>query len=88
MAMIDFKCLECGFVDEYMTGFSAPQNMKVSDICPKCNKGKMERQFSVSTNVALNFIGTGFYCNDYGKKNIGRRPTSEQAEILNGKSPY
>jgi len=88
MSMIDYKCNECSFVDEYMTGFSAPKCMQVPDVCPVCKKGIMDRQFSLSTNVALNFIGSGFYCNDYGKKNIRGRSQSEQADILNGKNPY
>ena len=82
MAMIDFKCSDCGFVDEYMTGFSAPLCMKAPEICPKCSKGKMEPLFSISKNVKLNFIGAGFYCNDYGKSNIKPVTTSEHSSEL------
>jgi predicted nucleic acid-binding Zn ribbon protein len=88
MAMIDYKCLECGFVGEYMTGFSAPKVMKVPEVCPMCRKGMMEAQFPLSNNIALNFIGSGFYCNDYGKNSIRNKSVSEQADILNGKNPY
>jgi predicted nucleic acid-binding Zn ribbon protein len=78
MALIDYTCLNCGFIDEYMTGCSAP-SMKAPEVCPVCLKGKMKPIYSSSKNVGLKFIGSGFYCNDYGKN----KPISEKSDILN-----
>ena len=88
MSMFDYKCKSCGFISEYMTGFSAPKDMKVPEKCPMCHEGLMEQQFPMSNNTCLKFIGSGFYCNDYGKHNYRNKSISEQADILNGKSPY
>ena len=88
MAISDYVCSECGFTDEYMTGFSAPKAMLPPENCPKCSKGKMEKQFGYNKRIGFNFIGEGFYCNDYGKGNFSKRSTSDKADILNGKNPY
>jgi predicted nucleic acid-binding Zn ribbon protein len=72
----------CGFIDEYMVGLSAPTAMKVPNVCPKCQKGKMEPQFSLNKNVRLNFIGAGFYCNDYGKTNTKPVTSSDHSSEL------
>lgn len=50
MAFHDYECNKCGYIEEYNTGFSVsktlypPKDLK----CPKCKKGKMIKQFSVS----------------------------------------
>jgi len=61
MPLYEWKCDDCVvfWEDLYNKPEDAPRKRK----CPKC--GKM-RDRAVST-FGMNFIGDGFYCNDYGK---------------------
>jgi len=77
MPIFDFKCSKCGFQDEYIESFSVPKEMKAPKICPKCNEGEMEKQFS-SKNIGIDFIGSGFFINDYGKHNWKKGKTPDQ----------
>ena len=81
MVIKDYVCNECGYTEEFIFSFSvkAPE---IPEVCPKCGNGKLEYKFALSTNVALNFIGEGFYCNDYGKKNFNKKSVLDHAEIL------
>lgn len=66
MPMYDYKCDSCGFQDEYMVTSNAACG-KEPGKCPKCKKGEMKRQFSVGKSLGIDFVGSGFYINDYGK---------------------
>lgn len=88
MPTYDYKCNECGFMDEYCTGQSVPKAMNPPEVCPKCGKGKLEKQFSVQ-GQSFDIVGS-CYMNDYGKhawkKNMS---LDDQAKVLTGnKDPY
>jgi hypothetical protein len=78
MSFHNFKCTECGFVDEFCIGGSFVD--PIPDPCPKCGKGKMERQFS-PTHAVADVIGGYDYI--YGKKAWRNKSAVEQADILN-----
>jgi putative FmdB family regulatory protein len=60
MPIYEFKCKRCGRVFEEL--FSNGDTLPTS--CSVCG-GELERVFSGS--VGLNFKGSGFYVNDYGR---------------------
>jgi putative FmdB family regulatory protein len=64
MPILDFKCSSCGFTDEFIVGSTIESDLP--EKCPKCGKGKMEKQVSFG-NQSFNIKG---YCYDnvYGKK--------------------
>lgn len=66
MSMQDYVCNECGYTEEFIISFSLPKP-EIPDVCPKCNKGKMEQKFS-GKNIGFKCIGAGFHCNDYKNK--------------------
>ena len=70
----DYKCDKCGFMDEYIDSISVAE--KPPEICPKCNEGKMEKQFGF--NGGIDFVGPGFYINDHGKHNWKKGKTDAQ----------
>jgi len=91
MPNYDYKCNKCGFTDEYIIGKTMAEG-KEPDVCPKCNEGKMERQFS-PTKAEADVIGGYDYI--YGKKNWKRNlSVADQAKVLspdingNYKDPY
>jgi len=87
MPLFDFKCDHCGVVQEFSTNSSLPKSMQVPENCPKCNTGKLVKQFSVS---GQSFDVVGGYDYEYGKKAWKKnKSVSEQADILTGdKTPY
>ncbi len=93
MAIQDYVCLNinekdskkyCVFKIEVWE--HAPYNEKAPEKCPKCG-GKIERGIK---NSGIDFVGPGFYINDYGKHAYKKRMSiSEQADVLTGnKDPY
>ncbi len=62
MPLYEFKCVECGNIQENIQGFNDP--------CPACKKCAKEtqRQISNSGGIALQFKGNGFYSTDYQRK--------------------
>ena len=93
MPLLDYRCNKCGFVDEFLIGIHvADANPPIE--CPKCKEGKMERLFS-PRQIGIDFVGKGFYINDYGKHNWkSHMSADEQAKVLapdangNYKDPY
>lgn len=87
MPMYNFKCKECDFLDEFCEGTNVPKNLKPPEVCPKCKKGKLERQFSPQ-GISFDVIGGFDYT--YGKKNWKKKLTvEEQSKVLSGdKDPY
>ena len=61
MPIYEWKCKDCEIYweDLYNKPEEAPQTRK----CPQCGK---RRNRAVST-FGMKFVGSGFYCNDYGK---------------------
>lgn len=89
MPLYDYKCDKCEFMDEYNTSISVPKEMNPPEKCPKCQEGNMVQQFSVN-QLGIDFIGPGFYINDYGKHAWKKNNSlNDQAKILAGeKDPY
>ncbi len=76
MPLYEYKCLKCGRHTDKIENVSGPHLKK----CPHCG-GKVE---SVLTAPAIQFKGSGWYVNDYGRKNSGGEGSnsdkSEKAE--------
>jgi len=72
MGLNDFTCEECGFTDEFYTNVgSLPKDMCPPEVCPKCGKGKMVKQFNLTGKVFI-------------RRNWKEGKTSEQiADLLN-----
>ncbi len=60
MPIYEYRCKKCGYEFELIQKFTDPQTVK----CPKCG-GEAVRV--LSSRVAFNFKGEGFYENDYNK---------------------
>jgi len=81
MAIYDYECnnSDCDFKNEYVKTFSFKDPLP--EVCPKCNKGKLEKQFPNCKNVGVDVIGGYDYV--YGKKNWAKnKSTSEIAGYL------
>jgi putative FmdB family regulatory protein len=76
MPIYEYKCQNCGDLFEVRQRFS-DEPVTVHEQCG----GKVERQISVS---ALQFKGSGFYVNDYGKGNS--KEAKPKTEKSNGTS--
>jgi len=87
MPTFDYKCMICGFTEEYCTNKSVPKDMKPPEVCPKCGKGEMKKQFS-ATGQSVDIPGGYDY--QYGKKAWKRNlSVADQAKVLTGeKDPY
>ena len=95
MPIWNYKCDLCDFQDEYIVSPSIKDSTEEPSKCPKCENGKLERMFSMGKTLAIDFVGPGFYINDYGKhawkKNLS---PVDQAKVLspdingNYKNPY
>ena len=94
MPLKDFKCNKCDFTDEYLIGATVKEGAEPID-CPKCKEGKMEKIWSTGKSIGIDFVGPGFYINDYGKHAWKKRMNDEDlAKVLtpdhngNYKDPY
>jgi putative FmdB family regulatory protein len=58
----DFKCPECGKTFEIKSGMN--EVAKLKPLCLECGR-ELQRIFS---RPGIQFIGSGFYCNDYKGK--------------------
>lgn len=87
MPAYNYSCTECSFTDEYNTNKSLPAAFHPPEFCPKCGKGKMEKQFS-ATGISFDVIGGYEY--QYGKKNWKRNLSdNEKSKVLAGQQdPY
>jgi putative FmdB family regulatory protein len=77
MPLYEYKCGSCGNVFEVIQKFS-DQPLSVHESCG----GPLERLISTS---ALQFKGSGWYVNDYGKGN-SKEPKPAQSESKGDKS--
>lgn len=76
MPLIDFKCMKCGYIDEFIIGPTVSEQPPKN--CKKCN-GKMEQQLSVS-NISSDVVGGYDY--QYGKKSWTKQSPEKRAEYL------
>ena len=73
MPLYEYRCLKCKRHTEKIENMNGPYLKK----CPHCG-GKME---SVLTAPAIQFKGSGWYVNDYGRKDSsGDGSKSEKSE--------
>ena len=64
MAIYDFACPICGWIEEHIVSPSISD--PIPEKCPRCNEGKMERQFSPQ-RISFDVINGFDY--QYGRKN-------------------
>ena len=69
MPLYEYKCLKCGKRSEKIEKLNGPYLKK----CPHCG-GNVERMMSAP---AIQFKGSGWYVNDYGKSSSGGGDKSE-----------
>lgn len=90
MAINTYSC-ECGFKEEYIESFSVEKSNWHPEICPKCNKNPLTKVFDMAGHsIGIDFVGSGFYINDYGIHNWKRNMNqTNQSKVLAGEmSPY
>jgi len=61
----EYRCLECGFQDEYLQKVSEPQ----LTVCPTCGKESFRKLVSAA---GFQLKGSGWYATDF--KNSGSKP--------------
>jgi putative FmdB family regulatory protein len=69
MPIYEYLCQNCGHAFEEM------QTMKEEPLvkCPKCGKNTLKKLIGAGTSII--FKGSGFYINDYKKKNLTESKT-------------
>ena len=65
MPIYEYRCLECGFQDEYLQKLSEPQ----LTVCPTCGKESFRKLVSAA---GFQLKGSGWYATDF--KNSGSKP--------------
>lgn len=86
-----YKCSECDFQDEYVESFSTSRKNWHPEVCPQCNKGKLEKIFDMAGHsIGIDFVGPGFFINDSGKHNWRQGKSKDEiSKVLAGeKDPY
>ena len=84
MPLYDFECLECNKKTEELVKFD------LSDVPTKCKFCGGVLKKLISNSFSMDFVGPGFYVNDYGKHNWkAGKSDSDIADVLNNKKdPY
>ena len=65
MPIYEYRCLECGFQDEFLQKVSEPQ----LTVCPTCGKESFRKLVSAA---GFQLKGSGWYATDF--KNSGGKP--------------
>ena len=65
MPIYEYRCLECGFQDEFLQKVSEPQ----LTVCPACGKETFKKLLSAP---GFQLKGSGWYATDF--KNSGAKP--------------
>ncbi len=65
MPIYEYRCLECGFQDEFLQKVSEPQ----LTVCPNCGKESFRKLVSAA---GFQLKGSGWYATDF--KNSGPKP--------------
>jgi putative FmdB family regulatory protein len=64
MPINKYNCTECDFSEEYVESFSTSKENWHPEVCPKCEKGNLEKVFDLSGHrIGIDFVGPGFYVN-------------------------
>ena len=78
MPTYDYQCEHCSHLFEAFHGIKETPNLS----CPQCKTQKVKRK--ISKGAGIHFKGSGFYVNDYKKKQSNS--TSTQTEPPKPKS--
>ena len=70
-----YECNDCGEIFEVFQKMSD----KPEEYCPKCEGGNIRRNIYGGTTTI--FKGSGFYVNDYGKKEAKRKEEDKKEEV-------
>ena len=65
MPIYEYRCLDCGFQDEFLQKVSEPQ----LTVCPTCGKESFRKLVSAA---GFQLKGSGWYATDF--KNSGNKP--------------
>ena len=65
MPIYEYRCLECGFQDEFLQKVSEPQ----LTVCPTCGKESFRKLVSAA---GFQLKGSGWYATDF--RNSGNKP--------------
>ena len=65
MPIYEYRCLDCGFQDEFLQKVSEPQ----LTVCPTCGKESFRKMVSAA---GFQLKGSGWYATDF--KNSGAKP--------------
>ena len=68
MPIYEYRCLECGFQDEFLQKVSEPQ----LTVCPTCGKESFRKLVSAA---GFQLKGSGWYATDF--KNSGAKPAAK-----------
>ena len=78
MPLYEYRCLKCDRHTDKIENLKGPHLKK----CPHCG-GKVE---SVLTAPAIQFKGSGWYVNDYGRKSLGGDTSKSEKSEASEKS--
>lgn len=67
MPIYEYRCLECGFQDEYLQKVSEPPKT----VCPSCGKESFKKLLSAA---GFQLKGSGWYVTDF--RNSGGKPST------------
>lgn len=75
MPLYEYQCTECEATLEAIQAFSAPP----LEDCPECGRSSLKKLLSAP---AFQFKGSGWYVNDYARKDNGKK---SNGDATNGK---
>jgi putative FmdB family regulatory protein len=73
MPIYEYVCQKCGKTTEVIQGYSDPP----LKICPHCGGKRLKKAISAP---AIQFKGSGWYVNDYGKGGAGPRSAEKESD--------
>ena len=77
MPLYEYQCTECEATLEAIQAFSAPP----LEDCPECGRPSLKKLLSAP---AFQFKGSGWYVNDYARKDNGNGKRVARADTANG----
>ena len=77
MPIYEYRCLECGFQDEFLQKVSEPQ----LTVCPTCGKESFRKLVSAA---GFQLKGSGWYATDF--RNSGGKPSGKSGGAAKSES--
>ncbi|MBZ5552863.1 MAG: zinc ribbon domain-containing protein [Acidobacteriia bacterium] len=74
MPIYEFECLKCGFQFERLRKLSDPPVSR----CPQCGARRVSQLLSAP---AIQFKGSGWYINDYGRGSVGEGSEKAKSNV-------